>query len=113
DQLLSEPFRERTAERLTRGWDAAVGQPRYGPNGDAVRALIARLAELDASGVKALAGTAKRAGIDDRRPPGTSPEDDEALRVSSILAAGDAAAAIPQGLADAATTGRAGRSAAR
>ena len=50
DELLSEPFRERTGERLTRGWDAAVGQPRYGPNGDAVRALIARLAELDAVG---------------------------------------------------------------
>ena len=118
DQLLSEPFRERTAERLTRGWDAAVGQPRYGPNGDAVRALIARLAALDASGVKALAGTARRAGVEEERvddpwPPGFSPDDDEALRVSSILAAADAAAAIPRNLADAATTARAGRSAAR
>jgi len=118
DELLSEPFRERTGERLTRGWDAAVGQPRYGPNGDAVRALLTRLADLDASGVKALAGTAKRAGVDERRvddpwPPGTSPEDDEALRVSSILAAGDAEAAIPQDLTDAATAARAGRSAAR
>ena len=113
DELLSEPFRERTGERLTRGWDAAVGQPRYGPNGDAVRALIARLAELDASDVKALAGTAKRAGVDERRvddpwPPGTSPEDDEALRVSSILAAGDAAAAIPA-RPDGRCHGRAGR----
>jgi hypothetical protein len=118
DQLLSEPFRERTAERLTRGWDAAVGQPRYGPNGDAIRALIARLAALDASGVKALAATARRAGVDEERvddpwPPGTSPDDDEALRVSSILATGDAAAAIPRDLADVATTARAGRSAAR
>jgi hypothetical protein len=86
DELLSEPFRERTGERLTRGWDAAVGQPRYGPNGDAVRSLIARLAALDASGVKALAGTARRVGVDGERvddpwPPGTSPDDDEALRV--------------------------------
>jgi hypothetical protein len=118
DELLSEPFRERTGERLTRGWDAAVGQPRYGPNGDAVRALLTRLADLDATGVKALAGTAKRAGVDERRvddpwPPGTSPEDDEALRVSSILAAGDAEAAIPGDLMDAATAARAGRSAAR
>ena len=118
DELLSEPFRERTGERLTRGWDAAVGQPRYGPNGDAVRALIARLATLDGSGVKALAATAKRAGVDEERvddpwPPGFSPEDDEALRVSSILAAGDAAAAIPRELTDAATAARAGRSAAR
>jgi hypothetical protein len=38
DELLSDPFRERAQERLTRGWDAAVGQPRYGPNGVSVRA---------------------------------------------------------------------------
>jgi hypothetical protein len=118
DQLLSEPFRERTAERLTRGWDAAVGQPRYGPNGDAVRALIARLADLDAAGVKALAATARRAGVDevgtdDPWAPGFSPEDDEALRVSSMLAGADAAAAIPGDLADRATTARARRAAGR
>ena len=41
DELLSEPFRERARERLTRGWEAAVGQPRYGPNGASVRALAA------------------------------------------------------------------------
>ena len=98
DDMLSEPFRERARERLTRGWEAAVGQPRYGPNGVAVRGLIGRLAELDAGGITALAATAKRAGLDGRSaepwPPGTSPEDDEALRVSSMLAAQDAAAAI-------------------
>ncbi len=117
DELLSEPFRERTRERLTRGWDAAVGQPRYGPNGAAVRALIARLTALDAVGVAALAATAKRAHADDGRadpwPPGTSPEDDEALRVSSILAAQDAATAIPAGLAEGTALTRARRSAAR
>jgi molecular chaperone DnaJ len=98
DDMLSEPFRERARERLTRGWEAAVGQPRYGPNGVAVRGLIGRLAELDARGIAALAATTKRAGLDGRSaepwPPGTSPEDDEALRVSSMLAAQDAAAAI-------------------
>ena len=36
DELLTDPFRERARERLTRGWQAAVGQPRYGPNGVAV-----------------------------------------------------------------------------
>ena len=118
DQLLSEPFRDRTRERLTRGWDAAVGQPRYGPNGVSVRALIARLAGLDRAGVKALAATAGRGGVDDGRtgdpwPPGTSPEDDEALRVSSILAARDAAAAIQPDSADRATVTRARRAAAR
>ena len=63
DDMLSEPFRERARERLTRGWEAAVGQPRYGPNGVAVRGLIGRLAELDADGIAALAATAKRAGL--------------------------------------------------
>ncbi len=56
DELLSDPFRERARERLTRGWEAAVGQPRYGPNGVAVRALLDRLAQLDPAGVTALGG---------------------------------------------------------
>jgi curved DNA-binding protein CbpA len=118
DDLLTEPFRDRARERLTRGWDAAVGQPRYGPNGDAVRALLARLAALDRAGVAALAGTARRVGYgdggsEDPWPPDTSPDDDEALRVSSILAARDAADTVPAGLADRATTARARWSAAR
>ena len=33
DEHLSGDFRERVQERLTRGWSAAVDQPRYGPNG--------------------------------------------------------------------------------
>lgn len=117
DELLSEPFRDRTRERLTRGWEAAVGQPRHGPNGVAVRALIDRLALLDAAGVAALAATAGRAGIegraDDPWPAGASPADDDALRVSSLLAARDAAAAIPAGTTDRATLARARRSAQR
>ena len=117
DDLLSEPFRERTRERLTRGWESAVGQPRYGPNGDAVRALIGRLTDLDAAGVTALARVAeliRREGqTDDPWPPGASPDDDEALRVSSVLAARDASASIPAGLTDRVTLGRARRSAQR
>ena len=117
DDMLSEPFRERARERLTRGWEAAVGQPRYGPNGVAVRALIARLAALDADGIAALAATAGRAGLDGRSdepwPPGTSPEDDEALRVSSLLATQDAVAAIDAGLAARETVTKARRAAAR
>jgi hypothetical protein len=112
DELLSEPFRERARERLTRGWEAAVGQPRYGPNGVAVRALLGRLAALDGSGIAALAATARDAGLDEGRgddpwPPRTSPEDDEALRVSSVLASHDAAAAIPEAATDPPTTARA------
>jgi hypothetical protein len=117
DEMLSEPFRERARERLTRGWDAAIGQPRYGPNGVAVRVLIDRLANLDGDGIKALAATSGRAGLDGRSeepwPPGTSPDDDEALRVSSMLAAQDAAAAIADDRAARATVARARRAAAR
>jgi DnaJ-like protein len=118
DELLSEPFRERAQERLTRGWDAAVGQPRYGPNGVAVRGLIGRLGELDAGGIAALASTARRAGLDGHAgdppwPPGTSPDDDEALRVSSLLAAEDAAAAIAEAAGDRTTVRRARLAAAR
>ena len=117
DALLSEPFRARTGERLSRGWEAAIGQPRYGPNGEAVRALIGRLGALDAAGVAALAkdGARDRLG-DEPWPVGTSPDDDEALRVSSALAARDAAAAVgaiadPQ--LNEATIARARRAAAR
>jgi curved DNA-binding protein CbpA len=113
DDLLSEPFRDRARERLTRGWDAAVGQPRYGPNGVAVRGLIARLGELDGGGIAALAATVRRMHLDERADPpwpaGTSVEDDEALRVSSLLAQQDAAAAIADGRIDPATTTRARR----
>lgn len=117
DDLLSEPFRERARERLTRGWEAAVNQPRYGPNGVAVRGLLGRLADLDRSGVEALATVARKAGLDagddEPWPPGTSPDDDEALRVSSELAAYDAAMTIPADAADRATVVRARLAAAR
>ena len=95
DELLSEPFRARSRERLSRGWEAAIGQPRYGPNGQAVRALIGRLRALDAAGVTALAKHVAGDLLGEEPwPPGTSPDDDEALRVSSVLAARDAAAAV-------------------
>ena len=95
DEALSEPFRERARERLSRAWEAAVDQPRYGPNGPAVRALLARLRALDPAGVADLAASGGRHRLGDPPwPPGTSPIDDEALRVSSALAARDAAAAV-------------------
>ncbi len=117
DDLLSEPFRERARERLTRGWEAAVGQPRYGPNGVAVRGLIGRLGNLDPAGVEALAATARKARLDDGSedpwPPGTSPDDDEALRVSSVLAARDAVAAIDDSAGGRPTVALARQAAAR
>ena len=102
DALLSEPFRERARERLTRGWESAVGQPRYGPNGRAVTALLRRIAALSPDGVRALAATVAHARDDAPWPPGVSPEEDDTLRVSAALAAADAAAAVPGGV-DAAT----------
>jgi curved DNA-binding protein CbpA len=114
DELLSEPFRARTRERLTRGWDAAIGQPRYGPNGQQIHSLVARLRGLDPAGVAALAthGARDRLG-EDPWPPDASPEDDEALRVSSVLAARDAAAAIPDVATDRRIVAAARRAAAR
>lgn len=95
DDLLSEPFRARARERLTRGWEAAVGQPRYGPNGKAITELLGRLRVLDTAGIAALAARGGRARLgEDPWPPGASPEDDEALRVSSVLAARDAIDAV-------------------
>ena len=113
DELLTEPFRGRTQERLTRGWEAAVGQPRYGPNSDAVEALIGRVRALDTAGVRALASSATGlAGSDAPWPSGLSAEDDEALRVSAVLAARDASHAVP-GRPDATGTARARRGVAR
>jgi curved DNA-binding protein CbpA len=114
DELLSEPFRARTRERLTRGWEAAVGQPRYGPNGSAVGALLERLGSLDHAEARALAasGSWERLG-DEPWPAGISPEDEDGLRVSAELAAMDAAAAVRPDVLDGAALARGRRAAAR
>jgi curved DNA-binding protein CbpA len=93
DAHLSEPFRERVRERLARGWESAIDQPRYGPNTDAVRAAIERIRTLGPTDLSRLAGGAPPAGPDPW-PRGLSPVDDDALRVSSALAQRDAAAAL-------------------
>ena len=98
DELLGEPGGERARERLTRGWDAAVGQPRYGPATDTVRELLERLAVLTAEERRWLASTGGRDTLGEAPwPPATSRDEDEALRVSSELAADDAAAAAGDG----------------
>jgi curved DNA-binding protein CbpA len=114
DEHLDEPFRGRVRERLTRGWDAAVGQSRHGPNGRAVAALVGRVEALDAEGVRWLAsmGTPARLGPEPW-PQDASPEDDEALRVSSVLAGRDVAAVIRSSGLDRATLTRARRAVAR
>ena len=95
EALLGDPAGPRARERLTRGWEAAVGQPRYGPATAAVGDLLERLRALTADEVRSLAstGTRERLGAPPW-PRATSPDEDDALRVSSELASADAAAAI-------------------
>lgn len=112
DELLTEPFRSRAHERLTRGWDAAVDRPRYGPNGPSVETFLRRLGGLDAAGVARLATSGVGLPAEDPWPGGLTPEDDDGLRVSSALAGRDAQAAIPAG-ADGPAPPRARRAAAR
>jgi curved DNA-binding protein CbpA len=97
DAHLSEPFRERVRERLARGWESAIDQPRYGPNTAVVIAALERIRSLGAGDLARLAsaaGSQPPAGHDPW-PRGLSPADDDALRVSSALAGRDAAAALP------------------
>ncbi len=100
DEHLSGEFRERVRERLTRGWQAAVDQPRYGPNTAGVRGALERLAALplaERARLGGLGGAAPRvAGPDFPWPRGLSPADDAALHVSSALAQRDAMALLPE-----------------
>lgn len=110
DEILGELAGTRARERLTRGWEAAVGQPRYGPATEAVSVLLDRLSRLTPDAVRALAATASGDHLGPAPwPTATSPEEDEALRVSSELAARDAVRA----LADAPGIGVRGSPAAR
>jgi curved DNA-binding protein CbpA len=102
DEHLSEPFRERVRERLARGWEAAVDQPRYGPNSAAITAALDRLrtmppgrrAQLVVEAAGPRAGSGRGLPADLPWPPGLSAHDDDALRVSSALAQHDAEALI-------------------
>jgi hypothetical protein len=102
DEHLSGAFRERVRERLTRGWEAAIDQPRYGPNTAAVRDALVRIAELPAVERARIASEAPRSAVggvsasDFPWPRGLSPTDDDALRVSSALAQRDAVALLPE-----------------
>lgn len=112
DELLGESGGQRARERLTRGWDAAVGQPRYGPASAEVDALLWRLRELSTAEVRSLATSGSVDALGDPPwPLATSPDEDEALRVSSELAGSDAAAAVPGSAI--ASTAAARRAAAR
>jgi hypothetical protein len=92
---LSEPFRERVAERMMRGWEAAVGQRRYGPNTPEVEFLVARARRLGDDGARRVVEAAREARLAAVRwPRGTDPAEDETRRISVALAGQDAAAAV-------------------
>ena len=115
DDMLAEPFRGRARDRLLRAWDASLDQPRYGPNGAGVGGASAtgsRLLTREelAAFLRASQGIA---GDDRPWPEALDRDEDEALRISALLAARDVAAAVPvDGLAPATAT-RARRLAAR
>jgi len=98
DEHLSGAFRERVLERLTRGWEAAIDQPRYGPNTAAVAGALQRLAGLAPAERARLGGLAPRGSLPAEQPwpHGLSATDDDGLRVSSALAQRDAIALLPE-----------------
>jgi len=106
DEILGDPASIWARERLTRGWDSAVGQPRYGPATPAIGTLLERLRGLSADRLRHLAstGTLERLAAAPW-PQATSPEEDDALRVSSELAATDAIDAVDGALSETGTTG--------
>jgi hypothetical protein len=97
-----------------RGWDAAVGKPRHGPNGSDVETLIRRIERLDEEELRAVAaaGTPDRLGPEPW-PADATPEDDEALRVSSVLAGRDVAGVLEGRGLDRAALARVRRAATR
>ena len=96
DDTLTEPFRSRARERLLRAWDASLEQPRWGPSGDEVTAVRDRVRQLTPAEVAAFVRAS--AGVDARNlpwPDALDREEDEAQRISAVLAARDVAGALP------------------
>jgi len=105
DEQLSELFSERVHERMTRGWQSAVGKGRYGPHSAAVQAFLQRAASLTPEEGRRLGEAAANVDISSRPwPRGADPVEDDVLRVSAELAARDARA-----LGERVGEGRAGR----
>ena len=99
EEILGDPASIWARERLTRGWDSAVGQPRYGPATAAVGVVLERLRGLTDDRLRALASTGSLERLGDAPwPQATSPEEDDALRVSSELAGADAIEAVDAAL---------------
>jgi curved DNA-binding protein CbpA len=95
EELLSDLFRERVHERMTRGWQSAVDKQRYGPNSAAVDAFLQRTARLAPAEGRRLVEAAEAVDVSTRPwPPGTDPVEDDVLRVSAELAVADVRALV-------------------
>ena len=95
DETLAEPFRGRARERLLRAWDASLDQPRYGPNGAEVVALRSRVGAMTPAQVAAFLRASHGIPGEDRPwPAALDRDEDEALRISALLAAADVASAL-------------------
>ncbi|HEY0443795.1 MAG TPA: J domain-containing protein [Candidatus Limnocylindrales bacterium] len=99
DEHLTEPFRGRARERLLRGWEAAVDQPRYGPNTGVVERFIRRAGTLEPVTLRALVEAGRGRLPPDPWPRGLDPDEDAGLHVSSALAGRDAVTAAGEALA--------------
>jgi hypothetical protein len=114
DEHLSEPYRGRARERLMRGWEASLDQPRYGPNTPAVERFVERARALTVDELETLVRIAGRLPVEDLPwPPGLDPDEDEGLRVSSVLAARDASGSVAFGALDRPSRQRAERALGR
>jgi hypothetical protein len=114
DEHLSGAFLDRARDRLTRSWEAAIDQPRYGPNTQAVERVVARAARLTPDDLRCLVRAAGRGRLPEISwPRGIDPAEDEVFRVSSALAGRDVAAAPRYDRVDRVTAGRARRILAR
>ncbi len=114
DDTLAEPFRGRARDRLLRAWEASIDQPRYGPNGAEVLATVRRTALMTPPEVALLIRASAGVPGDDRPwPPALDLDDDEALRISAVLAARDVASALRVDALAPATAARAQRLLAR
>lgn len=98
--LVLEPFLwyyladpEPLLEAMRRGWEAAVGLPRYGPNTDEVTAVLARLRRSSPDAARAAAVAWAELGDPEPWPADAWEFDFAALEVSTALARRDAAAA--------------------
>jgi len=86
---------ETLIDDLRRGWESAVGQPRYGPNTDEVTRVVERIGR--ATPAEAIALTARWSALwtaaEPPWPADADPDDYAALQISAMLARRDAAAA--------------------